>query len=69
MSRRDPAWEQKAPPTVAPIDGKVARRKSAAHHRVEEGQEPTKRRECAGDVGAPENQAEEPSKIHALGYP
>jgi len=25
---------------------------------VEEGQEPNKRRECTGDVGTPENQAE-----------
>jgi hypothetical protein len=34
---------------------------------VEEGQEPTKRRECAGDVGTPENQAEE-QKIDLLKF-
>jgi len=37
---------------------KIDRRKSATHHRVEEGQKPTKRGECSGDAGAAKDQAE-----------
>jgi hypothetical protein len=45
----DEGKKEKVAPTVAPIAGKVDRRKSAAHHRVEEGQKPTKWRERPGD--------------------